>query len=172
MVSALDSGLSAVSFNTGQGHCVVSLSKTLNSHSAYSPSRRINVYWKTVRATWQKMLEWVTCDWHPIQGSSDTRVLAWLLYTLRTAPFLLHLNSNMKSALESPYITCILFGYPEMKPVFLGYHDSLSLLLSQTNIPLSVQDRGFYQSKGECFFFYWLFCCWDNDCGCNQPARQ
>ena len=34
MVSALDSGASALGLSPGWGHCIVFLGKTLNSHSA------------------------------------------------------------------------------------------------------------------------------------------
>ena len=37
MVSALNSGVSSLGWSPGQGHCVVLLSKTLNSHSASLP---------------------------------------------------------------------------------------------------------------------------------------
>ena len=45
MVSELDSGSSGLGSSPGQGHCVVFLGKTLNSHSAsLSPPGCINGY--------------------------------------------------------------------------------------------------------------------------------
>ena len=46
MVSALDTGVNGLGPNPGQGHSVVFLGKTLNSHSAPSPPRCINGYWQ------------------------------------------------------------------------------------------------------------------------------
>ena len=70
MVSALVSRSSVPGSSPGQGHCVVFLGKTLNSHGA---SLRPGVLMGNIKSNAGGNL---AMDWHPIQGGVEILLVA------------------------------------------------------------------------------------------------
>ena len=70
MVSALVSRSSVPGSSPGQGHCVVFLGKTLNSHGA---SLHPGVLMGTIKSNAGGNL---AMDWHPIQGGVEILLVA------------------------------------------------------------------------------------------------